>query len=365
MRRFTMAAAAFALLAIGAGSCGKPAKKPVVLTLIDQGWLDKEFQERRSREAEEFKRETGIQLELLPSPESAVEQLALWQQLLRNRSATPDVYALDIIWPGILAEYFVDLKSYVTPQEISAFFPELIGTNTEKEKLIAQPYTASTGVLFYRTDLLREYGFGSPPATWDELYTMASKIQAGERRKGIKDFWGFVWQGAASEALTCNALEWQASEGGGSISEADKTVSVNNPNTIWAWKRAARWVGSISPAGVVDYREWDAFNIWQSGKAPFMRNWSAADVVSRSEGSKVRDHFDLSALPGGRAGSVGTLGGLGYGVSRYSLHVQDSVRLVRYLCGRENERHWAQINSEPPSMPDLFLLRVVRSASAL
>ncbi|MGA8599295.1 MAG: ABC transporter substrate-binding protein [Bryobacteraceae bacterium] len=349
-----MAIAVLLLLGFGAASCTKRAEKPVVLTLIDQGWLDKEFQQRRSQESEEFKRQTKIEIEVLPSPESAVEQLALWQQLLQSRSSTPDVYALDIIWPPILAQYFVDLRPYMTAEEMSAYFPALIASNTVKDRLTALPYTASTGLLFYRTDLLREYGFKSPPATWDEMYTMASRIQAGERGKGINDFWGFVWQGAPSEALTCNALEWQASEGGGDIIERDKTVSVNNPNTVRAWQRAARWVGSISPPGVIDYREWDAFNIWQSGKAAFMRNWSAADVVSRSLGSAIRDKFDLTLLPAGSAGHKGVLGAITYGVSQYSLHPREAVQLVRYLCGRENELHWARINSEPPAMPELY-----------
>jgi trehalose/maltose transport system substrate-binding protein len=104
-------------------------------------------------------------------------------------------------------------------------------------------------MLFYRVDLLRKYGYRAPPKTWEELEVMARRIQSGERASGNKDFWGFVWEGAPSEVLTCNALEWQVSDGGGTILEQDGKVTVNNPRTIRAWQRAARWVGSISPPG--------------------------------------------------------------------------------------------------------------------
>jgi trehalose/maltose transport system substrate-binding protein len=37
---------------------------------------------------------------------------------------------------------------------------------------------------------------------------MAKRIQDGERAAGRPDFQGFVFEGKASESLTCNALEW-------------------------------------------------------------------------------------------------------------------------------------------------------------
>jgi hypothetical protein len=43
-----------------------------------------------------------------------------------------------------------------------------------------------------------------------------------------------VFEGRASESLTCNALEWIYSYGGGSVIEPDKRVTINNPNAIKA-----------------------------------------------------------------------------------------------------------------------------------
>ena len=259
-----------------------------------------------------------------------------------------------MIWPGVLADRLLDLKPYIPQQEISAHFPELIANNTVNGRLIALPSFLNEGVLFYRTDLLQKYGYRAPPKTWEELEIMARRIQSGERAGGNKDFWGYVWEGAPSEALTCDALEWQVSEGGGTILDDSGKVTVNNPRTIRAWERAARWVGTISPPGVVAHKEWDAQNLWLAGKAAFMRNWSSGYIATRAQNSKIRDRFDIAPLPRGSAGTAGTLGGAGYGVSAHSPHPREAAMFVRFLCGRGQQVRRLQRTSEASTISGLY-----------
>src|SRR5712664_4303179 len=263
------------LLSLLLQGCARPSvHEPVTLTLLEE-WSNKTLSGARQQELQQFTRETGIRVSSLPAPDSARQRLVLWRELLGTGASGPDVYGIDVIWPGMLAESFIDLKPYFA-NEVSLQFPGIAASYTVDNKLVALAYRADIGLLYFRTDLLRQYGYREPPRTWDELEKMAARIQAGERAKGKKEFWGFVWQGVAAEALTCNALEWQASDGGGRIIEEDKTISVNNPQAIRAWQRAARWVGSISPPSVVGYKEWDALNASMTGEAAFMRNWPTA-----------------------------------------------------------------------------------------
>jgi trehalose/maltose transport system substrate-binding protein len=324
------------------------------LTLLEE-WTNKTFSEARQQELQQFTRETGIRVTLLPSPESARQKLALWKELLGTGASGPDVYGIDVIWPRILDEYLIDLKPYFA-NEISLQFPGIAASYTVNNRLVAIAYRADIGLLYYRTDLLRQYGYREPPRTWDELEIMAARIQSGERARGKKEFWGFVWQGAAAEALTCDALEWQAAEGGGRIIEEDQTISANNPQAIRAWKRAARWVGSISPPGVVGYSEWDSLNVWVAGDAAFMRNWPTAYVDSHAAGSPIRNKFDIALLPGGKGGRVGTLGGAGLAVSRFSAHPREALELVRYLSRRDVQVKRSRVLSEPPTLPELYNL---------
>jgi trehalose/maltose transport system substrate-binding protein len=341
------------LLSSALQGCTRPsAHEPVTLTLLEE-WTNRTSSEGRHQELQQFTRETGIQVRLLPAPESAREKLALWQDLLEKGASSPDVYGIDVIWPRILADYFIDLKPYFA-NEISLDFPAIAASFTVDNKLVAMPYRADIGLLYYRTDLLRQYRYREPPRTWDELERMAARIQGGERAKGKEEFWGFLWQGAATEALTCNALEWQASDDGGQIIEGDKTISVNNPRAIRAWQRAARWVGSISPPSVVGYKEWDALNAWGAGDAAFMRNWPTAYVDSQAARSPIRNKFDITLLPGGKAGLVGTLGGAGLAVSRFSVHPREALELVRYLSRRDVQVRRSRVLSQPPTLAKLY-----------
>jgi len=350
----SLGAISIVLLALLLDGCSRSSKhEPVTLSIVDQQWTTENFHQAELQELAEFTRETGIQVKYLPAPESSGEQLALWRELLGSGDGGPDVYGVDVVWPGMLGEYFIDLKPYFA-DEISAQFPATVQSYMVGDKLVAMPRDAGIGILYYRTDLLRRYGYHAPPTTWDELETMAARIQAGERAKGNKKFWGYVWQGAAAEALTCNALEWQASEGGGRVIENDKTISVNNPQAIRAWQRAARWVGSISPPSVVAYRELDSLNVWAAGNAAFMRNWTVAYADGQASGSPIRNKFDIALLPGGKAGRMGTLGGTGVAVSRFSAHPSEAIRLVRYLTSPDEQLKRFQLIAGIPTRPALL-----------
>jgi trehalose/maltose transport system substrate-binding protein len=331
-----------------------PSAPVKTLTLIDQAWSSREYQRRLNEELARFTGQTGIRVEFLPAPETAAEQLATFRKLLEGGAKVPDVYGIDVIWPGILAEDLVDLRTYIPEQEIQAHFPELLANNTVNGRLVALPANLNEGMLFYRVDLLRKYGYRAPPKRWEELEVMARRIQSGERANGNWDFWGFVWEGAPSEAMTCNALEWQVSEGGGTILDENGKITVNNPRTIRAWERAAGWVGSISPPGVVAYKEWDAGNMWQAGKAAFLRSWASEYIADRAPNCLIRDRFDIAPLPSGVARTAATLGGSGFGVSRHSLHPHEAAMLVRFLSSRGEQVRRSRNTADAPSISQLY-----------
>lgn len=336
-------------------SCQR-SSKPVTITFLDLEWDVRDRLPGLAQDLRDFTQETGIRINRLPGPDGSLNQLALWRELLRKGAGAPDVCNIDAIWSGILNEYLMDLKAYIS-SDLFSQDPVVVGSYTVGHKLVAIPHHAYVGGLFYRPDLLQQYGYRRPPKSWDELETMAARIQAGERAKGKNDFWGFTWEGAEGEDLTCMGLEWQFAEGGGRIVEEDGTISVNNPQTIRAWQRAVHWIGSISPPGVAVYGKWDAENLWGAGKTAFHRGWmSDYSLVALQTPPAGASAFGVTSMPAGAAARVGTLGGNALAVPRSSAHPQEALAMIRFLRRKDIQRRHAREHSEPPIQFELFAL---------
>jgi len=294
-----------------------------------------------------------VTVKVLDTPDMVQDRLGLYLQFLEAKSPEIDVYQVDVIWPGDLAQHFVDLYEYNADKVVSMHFPAIDENNTVDGKLVAIPWFTDAGLLYYRTDLLEKYGL-NPPATWDELEEAARIIQEGERKTN-PDFWGFVWQGNAYEGLTCDALEWLASNDAGTIISSDKKITIANSNAVEILEKVAGWVGTISPSGVLTFAEEDARAVWQAGNAAFMRNWPYAYSLSKGEDSSVAGKFDVSPLPAGKSGNgAATLGGWQLSVSKYSKNPEVAADFALFMAGYEVQKMRAVEGSFNPTIQALY-----------
>ncbi len=332
----------------------EPAEEGITLR-IATGSVGTEY-ELLQRQIEMYKEDhPGIEIIALDTPDLATDRLGLYLQFFEAKSSELDIYMIDVIWPGDLAEHFVDLYNYGAGKQVDEHFPAIVENNTVDGKLVGMPWFTDAGLLYYRTDLLEKYGYSGPPETWGELIDMAKKIQDGERAAGNPDFWGYVWQGNAYEGLTCDALEWIYSNGGGTIVSPDKKITINNPRAVEAIEMAAEMVGVISPKGVTGFGEEDARAVWQSGNAAFMRNWPYAYGLGNSEDSVIAGKFYVCPLPAGNSGhGAATLGGWQLGVSKYSKHPQEATDFLLWLTGEEQQKFKAIEGSNNPTYMDVY-----------
>ncbi len=337
-----------------AGASAPSPAEPVTVRLLS-GAVGQELELTQAAAQRYMDAHPNVTIEVFDTPDAVQDRLGVYLQYFETQSAEADLYQIDVIWPGDLAEHLVDLYDYGATSAAAQHFPAIIKNNTVDGQLVGIPWFTDAGLLFFRTDLLEKYGYDSPPTTWDELEEMAQVIQDGERSAGNADFWGYVWQGNAYEGLTCDALEWIESNGGGSIISPDKVITINNDKAAAAIDRAAGWVGTISPSGVTGFQEEDARNMWQAGNAAFMRNWPYAYSLGNADDSVITGLFDVSPLPAGDSGSgAATLGGWQLAVSKYSEHPDVAADVALFLTSREEQKIRAVEGSFNPTVMDLY-----------
>ncbi len=301
-----------------------------------------------------FEKATGNKVKIVTMPSSSTEQFSQYRLWLAAGNTDVDVYQTDVIWAPQLADQFVDLKD-ATKDVIGDFFPAIVASQTVNGRLVALPLYTDAPALFYRKDLLEKYG-KQPPKTWDEMEATAKEIQEKERAAGQKDLWGYVFQGNAYEGLTCDALEWVKSSGGGQIIETDGTISINNEKAAAALNRAKGWVGTISPSGVLAYQEEESRGVWQTGNAVFMRNWPYAYALGNGADSPVKGKFDVTTLPVAAEGDKpsSTLGGWNLAVSKYSKNPDAAIELVKFLTSKDSQKQRAIELSNLPTLSALY-----------
>ena len=307
---------------------------------------------------EAWSQRTGNQVKVVSTPNSATERFALYQQILASHSSDIDILQIDVVWPGTLAPHLVDLSQYIGSDVTRQFFPTLIANDTIAGKLVAMPWFTDAGVLYYRKDLLEKYHV-QPPATWQQLTTIARRIQNAERKAGNPRMYGFVFQAKGYEGLTCDALEWIDSFGGGALIDCRGQGDGRQP--------ARR--GSAANGHELDRRHRAAgrAELRRGGKprrvsvrqrrvhAQLAVRLDAGQCRGQSDPRQDRRHRAARWRGGrGRGHHTGVLGGWQLAVSRYSKHPQLAADLVRYLTSYAEQKHRAIAGSYNPTIAALY-----------
>ena len=353
-----LTAVAGVLLMAGIGTASAQEK----ITIMPGSWSGNTI-DFLKKQIEPWEKKTGVKVEILTVPNNGTEILAIMQQNLAAGNSDIDINAMDTVWQGMLDRYSVDLGTYFTPEEIAEYNQTTIGLNTVKGRLIAVPFYGDVGLFYYRTDLLEKYGFTAPPTTWQEVRTMAEKVQAGERAAGNANFWGYIFPGSVFEGFACDLLEWIATNDGGTWVDKDGNVTANNPNALAALEEITSWVGKIVPPGVTSYNIDEARGAWQSGNFLFMRNWPYAYAMGQAADSVIKDKFSVAPIPHGPNGkSMSTLGGWQLSISKFSKNPKRAAELIKFINSPENQKERMMKIARTPTLTKLLSDPEIRAA---
>ncbi|KAJ3356670.1 hypothetical protein GGF32_001412, partial [Allomyces javanicus] len=264
------------------------------------------------------------------------------------------------IWPAAFARpLLLPLDGVISPAAIARHAPSSLESGTVNGSLYAVPLYSDGGALFYRSDLLAKYGYSQPPTTWDHMELMLTTILAGERATN-PSLAGFITQLSSYEGLTCNVAEWFSGANLTMFLDASSELTLDSApaqaQAAGILSRFRRWIqqGLIPASSIFAFREMETLNMFEQGKAVFMRFWSLKGFNYRTSGLNLS--WAMAPLPGESPDLAGAsvFGANLIGINKYTRNVTRAARVAEFLSGFEAQRLYTTALGLRPTIPELF-----------
>ena len=297
--------------------------------------------------AERWSAETGHAVRVVAAPADHTEHRERLREILVLDSDALDVVQIDVIWAGIFADHLLLLDA---PGSTAVHLPAALASARVGDRLVALPFSADGGTLYYRTDLLAVAGL-AVPETWEDLGSTALALTRSGAAEGLA---GYIFQGAANEGLTSNVVEWLVSAGAAPLVDASGRAGTDRPAAADLIDRIASWIGLQTPHATLLAKEDDVVDFYATGQVALMRNWLGAWPRLLEEAPEIAAVTGMAALPAGPGGRAATLGGWLIGVAANSRSPAAAVDLARYLTSEAEQRRRARELGLPPTRLDLL-----------
>ncbi|MFD9943374.1 ABC transporter substrate-binding protein [Nonomuraea sp. NPDC059023] len=201
------------------------------------------------------------------------------------------------------------------------------------------PYGFYQRTLFYRTD----WGMAAPPKTWQELYEAGKKMTGGER-------FGYSFRGGKGGA---DYAVMMISAYNGEALNPDKSFYLTDKRTIFATPEAAQaldlFVKIFKEASPPDSVSW-AYPEMVQGFTSGVTGMLIQDpeVIKTVEESGVKA-WSTAPIPKGPSGyAYQPVGYAGWGVTSFTKHRDQAVKLVQFLSESQQSIRFAKGNSLIP-----------------
>ena len=276
----------------------------------------------------------NIKVTLVSAPTDTDTNRATLATEISGGSSTPDVFMGDVIWPAQFGAHqlALPLSSVLPASYWSRFAPGLVAGATYKGQVYGSPLFEDQGFLYYRKDLLTAAGM-SVPTTWEQLETDAATLAHSGKVK-----YGFVWEGASYEGLTCNFMEYLTDAGGSPTNSAFTQATLSSPAAIKAITFMRSLVTSgASPAAVSTFQEPQAMNTFGAGDAAFLRNWDyaySAATTASSGGKLTASQVGVAPLPsfaGESQPGYSNIGGWNLYINPHSKNVGADLTFLQWM----------------------------------
>jgi len=277
-----------------------------------------------------------IQLNLMPDSVNQMhDALAVW---MTAQDPTVDLYGMDTPWVLEFGQagWAVPLNDQLPGLEENFVTSGLDIFSYEGQRL-GVPFWGSSSGLFYRTDLLEEYGF-EPPQTYDDMAEIIDTITADR-----PELTGLAWPGAREESLVMVWADFLYGFGGQYFDESG-TCAFNSPEGVAAVEYMTGLIESgASPPETTAWKAQEAQTRFVEGNSIFL--WHNHDIVTwlddpeRSAVAGKWGFMPSPAQPEGR--SVSLTGGFAFAVNPYTDNMEEALQVLELISGQEVQKGFA------------------------
>ena len=283
---------------------------------------------------------SDVTIEILPTSSSRAQQQ--FSQWLSADLERPSLLRMDSGWtiPFVLrgqvqnlSEALPDVAKRVQQNYFTASVQTATGPGGD---LYGVPLFSDFGLVLYRKDLVRKAGFdpsgwATSPLSWRQFAEVTRKT-----REAADTEYGFTFQGALYEGLSCCTFnEWMASMGGsyfGARSNllgrvGERPVTVDTEPVVEAARMARSFLygpddrgaldgvaGPLSPQAVLQWEEDSSLSAFTNGDAVTHRNWPYS-VLSAGASDAFGERLGVMPMPYGVRPSDARFDGMGGSVS--------------------------------------------------
>jgi multiple sugar transport system substrate-binding protein len=291
-----------------------------------------------------------IHVNLVSAPTNTDTNRATLATEISGGSTTPDVFMGDVIWPAQFGahELALPLSKYLPKSYFAQFASGLIQGASYKGQVYGSPLFEDQGFLYYRKDLLTKEHM-SVPTTWEQLESDAQKLQ----KAGLVKY-GFVWEGASYEGLTCDFMEYLTDAGGTATNSAYSKATLDSAAAVRAVTFMRSLVTSgVTPSSITTFQEPQAMDVFAGGQAAFLRNWDYAySVADTPATSKIVGDVGVAPLPtfaGQSYPGYSNIGGWNMYINPHSKHVAADLTFIKWLASPAAQDILATKYSEIPT----------------
>ncbi|WP_030264642.1 extracellular solute-binding protein [Streptomyces violens] len=283
----------------------------------------------------QWERRSGKKVRIVKLPDTADGQRSQLLAAGQSGNSGYDVLNIDVAWTAEFAA-----AGIIRPwgRELGGDFLDSVkktATTGSDGTVWAVPFNTDAGLLYFRSDLLRKYGYDGPPDTWEQLRTWSQQIMAEENagRPADEKLYGMVAQLRPYEGLTVNTLESVWASGG----DPERTAHLAGAlqQGVYALKERLR---TIMPQEATAMDETASGQWFAEGRALFMRNWPV-EYASVAEKLEPGRQFDVAQLPAGSSeGRHRTvLGGQNLAIAADAAHPDEARSLITALTSARSE----------------------------